>query len=158
MYLAQPLIILCLCGERTPLVQDKRVSCSGNVCISCRCRKSMVHSEETAFRAAIMIPSAEQSYSGLHRSCGRVRQASSPSPAVGPLPFVRWFTPLYHTLPTATRSSRPTEPLSVARLILRDGHSRPHIEAMHLDLTDEEAAALTQELHDIVENDRYPSR
>jgi hypothetical protein len=34
---------------------------------------------------------------------------------------------------------------------------RPHIEAtQHLDLTDEEAAALTQELHDIVENDRYP--
>jgi hypothetical protein len=34
---------------------------------------------------------------------------------------------------------------------------RPHIEAMqHLDLTDDEAAALTQELHDIVENDRYP--
>ena len=27
---------------------------------------------------------------------------------------------------------------------------------MHLDLTDEEAAALTQELHDIVESDRYP--
>ena len=27
---------------------------------------------------------------------------------------------------------------------------------MHLDLSDEEAAALTQELHDIVENDRYP--
>jgi hypothetical protein len=27
---------------------------------------------------------------------------------------------------------------------------------MHLDLTDEETAALTQELHDIVENDRYP--
>jgi hypothetical protein len=26
---------------------------------------------------------------------------------------------------------------------------------MHLDLTDEEAAALTQELHDTVENDRY---
>jgi len=26
----------------------------------------------------------------------------------------------------------------------------------HLDLIDEEAAALTQELHDIVENDRYP--
>jgi hypothetical protein len=26
----------------------------------------------------------------------------------------------------------------------------------HLDLTDEEAAALTQELHEIVENDRYP--
>jgi hypothetical protein len=27
---------------------------------------------------------------------------------------------------------------------------------MHLDLTDDEAAALTAELHDIVENDRYP--
>jgi hypothetical protein len=26
----------------------------------------------------------------------------------------------------------------------------------HLDLTDDEAAALTQELHDIVESDRYP--
>jgi hypothetical protein len=27
---------------------------------------------------------------------------------------------------------------------------------MHLDLSDEEAAALAQDLHDIVENDRYP--
>jgi len=27
---------------------------------------------------------------------------------------------------------------------------------MNVDLTDEEAAALAQELHDIVENDRYP--
>ena len=27
---------------------------------------------------------------------------------------------------------------------------------MNLDLTDEETAALTRELHDIVENDRYP--
>ena len=26
----------------------------------------------------------------------------------------------------------------------------------HLDLTDDEAAALTRELHEIVENDRYP--
>jgi hypothetical protein len=26
----------------------------------------------------------------------------------------------------------------------------------HLDLSDEETAALTQELHEIVENDRYP--
>jgi hypothetical protein len=39
---------------------------------------------------------------------------------------------------------------------LRDRHARHHIGAMHLDLSDEEAAALTQELHDIVENDRYP--
>jgi hypothetical protein len=27
---------------------------------------------------------------------------------------------------------------------------------MNLDLTDEEAAALTRELHDIIESDRYP--
>ena len=27
---------------------------------------------------------------------------------------------------------------------------------MHLDLTDDEAAALAQKLHDIVERDRYP--
>ena len=27
---------------------------------------------------------------------------------------------------------------------------------MHLDLTDEETAALTRERHEIVENDRYP--
>ena len=27
---------------------------------------------------------------------------------------------------------------------------------MHLDLTDAEGSALTQELHDTVENDRYP--
>ena len=27
---------------------------------------------------------------------------------------------------------------------------------MQLDLTDDEAAALTEELHEIVENDRYP--
>jgi hypothetical protein len=27
---------------------------------------------------------------------------------------------------------------------------------MHLDLTDDEAAALTKALHDIVESDRYP--
>ena len=39
---------------------------------------------------------------------------------------------------------------------LRDAQSRPHIRAMHLGLSDEETAALTQELHDIVEHDRYP--
>jgi hypothetical protein len=27
---------------------------------------------------------------------------------------------------------------------------------MHLDLTDEQTAALTKELHEIIENDRYP--
>jgi hypothetical protein len=32
----------------------------------------------------------------------------------------------------------------------------PHIRVMHLDLSDEETAALTQELHDIVESDHYP--
>ena len=41
-------------------------------------------------------------------------------------------------------------------LSLRDRRSRPHIGAMHLDLTDDETAALTQELHDIVESDKYP--
>jgi hypothetical protein len=39
---------------------------------------------------------------------------------------------------------------------VRDGGSRPHIGAMNLDLSGDEAAILTQELHDIVENDRYP--
>jgi hypothetical protein len=38
----------------------------------------------------------------------------------------------------------------------RDSQPRPHIGAMHLDLSDEETAALTQELHDIIESDRYP--
>jgi hypothetical protein len=42
------------------------------------------------------------------------------------------------------------------RPAFRDGHSRPHIGVMHLDLSDDEAAALTQELHEIVESDRYP--
>ena len=42
------------------------------------------------------------------------------------------------------------------RLSLRDGQLRPHIEVMHLDLSDEEAAALTQERHHLVESDRYP--
>jgi hypothetical protein len=36
--------------------------------------------------------------------------------------------------------------------------SRPHIGVMDLDLTDEETAALTQELHDNVENDVTRSR
>jgi hypothetical protein len=37
-----------------------------------------------------------------------------------------------------------------------DERSQPHIGAMHLDLSDDETAALTQELHEVVENDRYP--
>jgi hypothetical protein len=32
----------------------------------------------------------------------------------------------------------------------------PYLQSMNLDLSDEETAALSQELHDIVENDRYP--
>jgi hypothetical protein len=32
----------------------------------------------------------------------------------------------------------------------------PHIRAMNLELSAEETAALTQELHDIVEDDPYP--
>ena len=45
---------------------------------------------------------------------------------------------------------------AVASASLRDWQSQPHIGAMHLDLTDEAAAALTRELHHIVESDRYP--
>src|SRR4029077_15197495 len=56
----------------------------------------------------------------------------------------------------ARRKLRVANLLLVAGANLRDMHSRSHIEAMHLDLTDEETAALTKELHDIVENDRYP--
>src|SRR5215469_14982208 len=33
---------------------------------------------------------------------------------------------------------------------------KPHIRAMNLEVTDEQAAALTRELSDIVKNDRYP--
>ena len=39
---------------------------------------------------------------------------------------------------------------------LRNGHPRPYIGVMNLELSDEETAALIQELHDLVENDRYP--
>jgi hypothetical protein len=39
---------------------------------------------------------------------------------------------------------------------LRDSQPQPHIGAMHLDLSDEETAALIQELHDFIESDRYP--
>src|SRR5690348_2454182 len=51
-----------------------------------------------------------------------------------------------------------TSSTEIALVILRaHGHvyqrqAHPHIGAMHLDLSDEETAALTQELHDIVEN------
>jgi hypothetical protein len=49
----------------------------------------------------------------------------------------------------------PLPPLIVLRTVVRAGpHS--HLVGMPLDLTDDETAALTQELHDIVENDRYP--
>jgi hypothetical protein len=49
-------------------------------------------------------------------------------------------------------------PILAARalLSLRGGQSRPHIGAMHLDLSDEETAALIGELSDIVARDRYP--
>jgi hypothetical protein len=63
-------------------------------------------------------------------------------------------TPL---LPQITNSEAIiSTPLSVARLSLRDGQPQPHIEAMHLDLSDDEAAALIRELHDIIESDHYP--
>ena len=39
---------------------------------------------------------------------------------------------------------------------LRDSEPRPHIGAMNLELSNEAAAAPTKELHEVVENDRYP--
>src|SRR5260370_28715909 len=43
------------------------------------------------------------------------------------------------------------------RTSLNWGHTEPNIEAMkHFVQSDKKTAALTQELHDIVENDRYP--
>jgi hypothetical protein len=39
-------------------------------------------------------------------------------------------------------------------LAIRESPS--HIENMNLELSDEQTAALTRELHDIVENDHYP--
>src|SRR6266478_1431064 len=44
------------------------------------------------------------------------------------------------------------------RLALRDGRSGPHILGVmqHLELSDDEAAALIKELADITGNDRYP--
>jgi len=57
----------------------------------------------------------------------------------------------------AVPEAAPTLANSVGAALVSFLAPRPHIGAMpHLDLTDEEAAALTQELHDIVENDRYP--
>jgi hypothetical protein len=72
----------------------------------------------------------------------------------------------------ATASDRPPNPrprpqaLAVAAIEhpfgagatrVLDSQSRPHIGAMNLDLSDEEAAALTQELHEIVENEPLPA-
>jgi hypothetical protein len=73
----------------------------------------------------------------------------------------------------ATASDRPPNPrprpqaLAVAAIEhpfgagatrVLDSQSRPHIGAMNLDLSDEEAAALTQELHEIVENEPFPPK
>jgi hypothetical protein len=46
--------------------------------------------------------------------------------------------------------------LGPAHEALVGSRSPPHLTGMTLDLTDEETAALTQELRSIVENDRYP--
>jgi hypothetical protein len=65
----------------------------------------------------------------------------------------------YSSLPAATTKEpiiSTGEPNWYPSPSLRAEGSRPHIRAMHLDLSDEETAALTQELHDIVESDRYP--
>ena len=75
---------------------------------------------------------------------GTAELASEPSGSAINRPSRR-----YHRPKVAIRDYR--------RASLRAEQSRPHIGAMpHLDLTDDEAAALIQELHDIVENDRSP--
>jgi hypothetical protein len=61
-------------------------------------------------------------------------------------------SPSQRLRPADRRNSLTAVPPAVS---LRAEASRPNIGIMHLDLTDDEAAALTQELHDIVENDRY---
>jgi hypothetical protein len=78
-------------------------------------------------------PSVAKSYSGLHRSFGRVRQGSRPAPV--------WC---------GCGLDRPLRPSPC------DGPSQPHIGAMHLDLSDEETAALNHELHEVIESDRNP--
>jgi hypothetical protein len=57
-------------------------------------------------------------------------------------------------VPTCTLRQRRSAHPSAVRT--RSLPSKQHGSAMNLDLTDEETAALTKELHDIVENDRYP--
>jgi hypothetical protein len=52
----------------------------------------------------------------------------------------------------ALLTSTINEPAPAFATVNRD----PISGAMHLDLSDEETAALTQELHDLVESDRYP--
>jgi hypothetical protein len=47
------------------------------------------------------------------------------------------------------------EPQARRSLLLPRAGSTPHLTGMPLDLSDEEDAALTQELHDTVESDRY---
>jgi hypothetical protein len=48
------------------------------------------------------------------------------------------------------------EPTTGSSDSLRARRVQPHIGLMHLDLTGEETTALIQELHEIVESNRYP--
>jgi hypothetical protein len=50
----------------------------------------------------------------------------------------------------------PLSPVLIRHYVLLGARPRSYIGAMHLDLSDNEAAALTQELHAIIQNDRYP--
>jgi hypothetical protein len=79
-----------------------------------------------------------------------------PAPNVSLHNFNKGGSPNFHLL---FRVSGIEHSPNVARALLHPvAPLRPvsHIGAMHLDLSDEEDAALTQELHDIAKNDRYP--
>jgi hypothetical protein len=69
---------------------------------------------------------------------------------------MRYSTSAQITSGAAIISDRPEPTSSSAAPAFATGTLDPISGPMHLDLTDEQTAALTQELHDIVQRDRYP--
>jgi hypothetical protein len=113
----------------------------------------------TAAKAGFLLGDRLRPSSKGRGSSARAGRAASPSPRRGQ-GYRAFREAEYSALPQITNGEviiltlRTTE--GRPRLSLRDGQLRPHIEVMHLDLSDEEAAALTQERHHLVESDRYP--
>ena len=78
---------------------------------------------------------------------GRLEQVPAAQPYRGSAPLPRQALKRHPVLPLTARCRSP-------------GSSRRQAtpyRAMHLDLSDEEAAALARELRDIIESDKYPS-